>query len=390
MNLDIFSNYNLQREELLARIAHELQLDSTRKERMETAYKAITELLENDDEFFKDLEIIIYPQGSVRIGTTVKPINREDYDLDAVLHIYDPYQNHTPEEIYNALVEAIERSDLYRPKSEKKNRCVRINYKDDFHMDILPGCMVYLNDKEKIAIPEKKLKTWSFANPIGFAEWFMVIANSVKQSMLSNFEMEIVEAKIESEPLPKDLYEKTPLQRAVQLVKRYRDIFFDDKDYSVSSIVITTLLAYKYNGEESIFETIDNTIGAIISDYDLAIRSGKKFKVFNPVDPDEEFTDSWAKEHYESFYDFIIDFYERWSNLKNSFETSKENYIKLFGEGIYKQCLIGQEKCYASLSKDKLTKASGIILGGKAHTDKHGQINSGSGVKNKYHHNYGS
>ena len=48
MNLDIFNNYDLQREELLARIAHELQLDKTRLERMESAYNAVSELLKND------------------------------------------------------------------------------------------------------------------------------------------------------------------------------------------------------------------------------------------------------------------------------------------------------------------------------------------------------
>lgn len=389
MNIDLFKNYDLQREELLTRIAFELELDKTRREKMETAYNAISELLKNDDEFFKELEIVIYPQGSVMIGTTVKPINRDDFDLDTVLHIYDPHGNHTPEEIYNALVAALERSEVYESKMKKKNRCVRIDYKDDFHIDILPGCMVYIHDREKIAIPEKGLIRWTFSNPKGYGNWFLNIASMVKESMLSNFRTAMIEAKVETEPLPDDFYNKSPLQRAVQLVKRYRDIFFENKDYAVSSIVISTLLARMYEGEGSTFETIDNAIGRIISDYDLAVRSGKKFKIFNPVDTDEEFTDSWIDKHYESFYAFVTDFSQKWSNLKNSFETSKEDYIKLFGEGVYKQCLIGQEKCYAGLTEDKLSKASGLILGGKAHTDKHGQINSENGVKNQKHHNYG-
>ena len=101
--IDIFKDYVLQREELLARIAQELQLDKTRLERMETAYNAVADVLKKDNDFFNDLEIEVYAQGSKRIGTTVKPINDEDFDLDTVLHIYDLYCNHSPEQVYNAL-----------------------------------------------------------------------------------------------------------------------------------------------------------------------------------------------------------------------------------------------------------------------------------------------
>jgi hypothetical protein len=43
--IDIFKDYVLQREELLARIAQELQLDKTRLERMENAYNTVAEVL---------------------------------------------------------------------------------------------------------------------------------------------------------------------------------------------------------------------------------------------------------------------------------------------------------------------------------------------------------
>ena len=111
--IDIFKDYRLQREELLARIAQELQLDNTRIERMESAYKAVSDLLKEDDTFFNNLDIEIYAQGSKRIGTTVKPINEEDFDLDTVLHIYDHYSNHTPEQVYNELVRVIENDGCY-------------------------------------------------------------------------------------------------------------------------------------------------------------------------------------------------------------------------------------------------------------------------------------
>lgn len=390
MNVDIFKNYELQREELLARIAQELELDKTRKEKMETTYNAVSDVLKKDNEFFKDLDIVVYPQGSVRIGTTVKPINNDDFDLDTVLHIYDRYSNHTPTEIFNALVRVLKGNGNYSDIMEEKDRCVRINYKGDFHMDILPACMQELYDNEKIAIPERDLNSWSSGNPKGFANRFLQKANSVKKSMLKAFSETFIKAQVDTEPLPSEVYEKTPLQRAVQLVKRYRDIYFENKKYPVSSIVLTTIISENYNGEESIFDTITNTIATIKNNYNNAVLSGKRFKIFNPVDENEEFTDSWTDENYKNFIAFITDFYTKWETLKESFETSGKNYIELFGEGIYKSSLQSQIKRYSHLSSNCFTKANGIILGGSAYTNSKGQINTNQGVKNESYHNFGN
>lgn len=387
--LDIFKNYILQREELLARIAQELQLDKTRIERMETAYNTLSELLKKDNDFFESLEIEVYAQGSKRIGTTVKPINEGDFDLDTVLHIYDASYNHSPEQIYNALVKSLENDSYYKSIMEKKKRCVRLNYKSDFHMDILPACMPNEYDKENIHIPEKALKSWSSGNPKGFANWFLKIANSVETSMLRQYSNVLLEAKVETEPLPDELYLKTPLQRAVQLLKRYRDIYFQNKDYPVSSVVITTLVTMLYERESSIFETINNVTRKIKDNYLQSVRGGYKFKILNPVNTNEDFTDSWTNAHYESFYSFIADFYNKWQNLQVSFETGKDDYILLFGEGVYKKSLNEQFKTFSKSTNDIFSKSSGLIVGGSAFTNSKGIINTTQGVKNEHHHNFG-
>ncbi len=387
--IDIFQNYILQREELLARIAQELQLDRTRLDRMETAYDAVAEILKKDNEFFDGLVIEVYAQGSKRIGTTVRPINKEDFDLDVVLHIYDPYYNHTPAEIYNALVKALEKNEYYKSIMEKKKRCIRLNYKTDFHMDILPACMPNYSEKEMIKIPEKALQGWSSGNPKGFSSWFLQIANTAKEPMLRTYSSALLEAQVEAEPLPGELYLKTPLQRAVQLLKRHRDIYFKRRDYRVSSIVITTLAANFYEGENSIFEAIDNVLGRIKVNYNDAVSKGYRFNIMNPVNPEEDFTDSWTASHYDSFFEFVRDFYNKWQKLKSTFEFSKEDYIELFGEGTYKKSLNDQFRMFSKSTANIYAQSSGLILGGSAYTNTKGSINTNSGIKNGYHHNFG-
>jgi len=388
--LDIFNNYELQREELLARIAHELELDQTRRDRMEQAYNKVLEVLKKDEVFFKDLELELYAQGSVRIHTTVKPINREDFDLDAVLHIYDLYSKFDPTKIYNALVRVLEDDPYYSTILEKKDRCVRLNFKSDFHIDILPGCMAQEDDRERIAIPEKKLKNWSSGNPKGFGSWFLEKAESPEDYLLKSFSSSFVKAEVEAEPLPDiSFYEKTPLQRSVQLVKRSRDIYFKDKDNSVSSIVITTLMGVFYDGENSIYDTINNCLSKIKNSYNKALGDGKRFKITNPVDEHEIFTDSWTEAHYKSFYGFVEDLYTKWEILKKGFDKSGEKYVILFGEKLYKSSLQDQIKTLSKYTKNPVSATSGLILNEQAKTDRQGKVNKNHGVKNERHHNFG-
>lgn len=387
----IFKNYDIQREELLARIAQQLELNPTRAERMEKAYNAIFELLKKDEAFFAGVEIELYVQGSKRIGTTVKPINGDDFDLDIVLHIHVLHKEYNPVDVYNALVDALERDPYYKSIMEKKARCVRLNYKDDFHMDILIGCLVTPDDFERLAIPERDLIAWSSSNPKGFGNWFLGVANSAERSMLKRFsEQLVVEAKIDQEQLPEnDLYNKLPLQRGVQLIKRARDIYFTNKNYAVSSIVLTTLMGRFYSGQESIYDTIDEVIQNIINQHTRSIRTGEKFEIRNPVDPNEVFTDTWTDKHYGEFYAFISDFHTKWNKLKQNFEQSGEAYIDLFGEGQYKDSLREQVKLMSRFDSDEITKANGLILSGAAYTDKNGLITENTGLKNERHSNYG-
>ena len=88
---DVFTDFPLQREDILARIAQSLQLDETRRKQMEDTYRAVTTFLSEDETYFKKLDIDLYAQGSVAIGTTVRPIKGDEFDLDIVLHIKKPY-----------------------------------------------------------------------------------------------------------------------------------------------------------------------------------------------------------------------------------------------------------------------------------------------------------
>lgn len=348
------NNKTAQIDDLLARAAEKLQLNKARKEKIESSYAAIQNLLETDKEFFDKIDFEIYPQGSVRIGTTVKPIKDNEFDLDIVLHIKNSrYQDIDPMNVYNQLKRVLHSDDRYRDKVELKNRCIRIDYAGDFHMDVLPGCQVENQNSDKIVIPDRELKSWLTSNPKGYGKWFIAKSDSVRQTLL--------EKAFSMEDLPSDEYAtKKPLQRAVQIIKRYRDLFFEkDTTYATPSIVLTTLAGQLYQNQDSIFETIDSIVSQLKNSTNSSRNT--RIKVVNPVNPEEDFTDKWEREptYYTEFIKFVEALYHNWQNLK------KEN--GLIEEGNILKGIIG-EKLYSDSVKDQTLLTEDFRRKGKLFT----------------------
>lgn len=399
MNLQQYLHDNgLQREDILTRIAVSLELDETRKQRMESAYNAVYDILEKDEIFFSKVDFLVYPQGSKAIGTTVKPRGKEEFDLDITVEIRDPYYNYTSSEIYNHLIRVLSNNDIYKEKLVKKNRCARIDYVGDFHMDVLPGCIV-INGDSKIMVPDRELSSWTSSNPKGYANWFTQKAETVSSSNLNKafrtFSA-LNEAKAEQEELPNDdIYSKEPLKRAVQLTKRYRDIYFEkNPKYKTSSIVLTTIFGELYEGEPSIYQTIDSILNKIVkryTDYQYLFESQgvyKRIKVLNPVNSDEDFTEKWdkEKEYYNQFIAFAKSYREKWEKLKNgNFGVAED----LFGSDRIKGILTEQLKELSKNEGNQLEAAGVTIMSGNAFVDKSGNINSSTGYKSKENRNFG-
>lgn len=348
-----------QIDDLLDKMAEDLQLDQTRYERMKSHYNAVKDWIEADDKFFKPFKYDVYPHGSVRILTTVKPIGKDEFDLDIAVHLKTSWTTHTPQRIYNELKRRLEENEIYKKMLIPKNRCLRLDYSGDFHMDILIGIQENEWDEDKLRVPDNLLGTWVSSNPRGYASWFLKRANMVKVSLL--------EKALRAENLPADNFQnKKPLQRAVQLIKRYRDVYFqNDDEYRTSSIILTTIAAQFYNGEDSIFDAVDNIITAIQS---RILYTSSRIKIFNPVNEQEDFTDKWEREpeHYLAFKKFCLHLFNEWQQLKKQQGVLNEGRILkgLFGDELFMKAQTKQSDMLESYRKSNqlgMDRASGIL-----------------------------
>lgn len=354
----LIENKATQIDNLLNEMAKEVQLDETRYKRMVKSYESIKHWIEADELFFKPYKYEVYPQGSVRIFTTVKPIGKDEFDLDIVIHFKDNMILHKPDRIYTELKRRLNEHETYRKMLEPKSRVLRLNYTGDFHMDIMPGIQDRFYDENKIRVPDRKLGEWVSSNPRGYADWFMAKANLARTSLL--------EKALRAERIQVDDFNnKKPLQRAVQLIKRYRDIYFKkDGSYKTRSIILTTIAGQFYSGEESIFETVDNIIAAIQTKFSFP----KRLKIYNPVNPEEDFTDKWDIEpqYYDAFKAFVIHLHQEWQKLKkdNGIIAEAKIFKGLFGDELVEQVHAKESEIIGGLRKNGnlgSLRESGII-----------------------------
>jgi len=301
---------------LLEKIAEELDIPESLYLEAKNRYESVGDWLSKGDSLLTVYNPEIYPQGSFLLGTVIKPIsNKDEYDIDLVCFLADLDKSETSQSELKSIVGTrLKENDTYeRLLDEEGRRCWTLNYANEFHMDILPAIAdldlqkigglhqdaILITDKKKI---DQGDVDWPKSNPKGYAKWFFsrqeVIYMAIKKQLA-----DLLKASIDDIPNYKV---KTPLQRAIQVLKRHRDIFFSRKhsEHKPISIIITTLTAEIYQGQENIYSAIYDILQAINEDI---VKQNGNFSIKNPVNRDENFADKWNEDEKLplAFFDWI-------------------------------------------------------------------------------------
>ena len=238
---------NAQLVGVLERLCQGLELTDRQFELAKSRYEAVGRWLAGAEEKLIRT-VLIYPQGSTAIGTTVKPIGRIEHDVDLVSHVVEPDQLISPAALKFAIGNSLRSNGLYAPILEEMGRCWRINYTGEFHLDITPSIPNPECPKGGVLVPDKELRSWTPSNPKGYKTLFLERAKIMPQMRLSKSMAAMDSARSVVEPYPEQVGFKGILPRTVQLSKRHRDIHFQQLDPSLApiSIIITTLASRAY------------------------------------------------------------------------------------------------------------------------------------------------
>jgi len=300
-------------EKFLINFVISLEISDSAKEKAEKRYESIGNWLSREESVLVDFKPEFYSQGSIRLGTTIKPLNKDgEYDLDAVcllnnLRVDICPQKSVKELIGHELRLYVKANNFNKPLDEGK-RCWTLEYSDSaqFHMDVLPSVpdekgfismlesnnvtmdnIQTLHTSTAIAITDNTSDNyskvdinWNKSNPKGYHEWFKkrcIVTQVTKDSITIESRHESVE-EIPTQP------EKLPLQKAIMILKRHRDIMFEkDTEHKPISIIITTLSARAYSGSESLEDTLNKIINGI--EQEITCDMNKNCEVLNPINP---------------------------------------------------------------------------------------------------------
>jgi Cyclic GMP-AMP synthase DncV-like, nucleotidyltransferase domain len=234
---------------------------------------------------------VVYPQGSIRLGTMVRPIAEgAEYDVDLVCRRdvakASTTQAELKAEVGDGVAAYIAAGADGDPHREEGKRCWTLVYpREPFHMDVLPAVPNQEALPNGILLTDRDFRLWLPSNPVDYATWFRTRMEREYAEKRA-----IVAKQMDVEDVP-DWYVKTTLQRTVQALKRHRDIHFADEPVQrPASIIITTLAARAYSGGGSLYEVLLEVVERMPT---LVERRDGVWWVANPVQEDENFADRW-------------------------------------------------------------------------------------------------
>ena len=283
-------------------LTEEVNLNMTRRNILNDHVTAVTKALD-DLEGYRSFE----KQGSFALGTIIKPKDSNDeYDADlTILMDNNSTIYSSPKSYIEGVYDYLKRNGTYKDKIKRKKRCVRVNYNDDCHLDLVP-CVKY---QDSLWICNWETDQFEITDGTGYREWF----------------------------LQKNSQTDGNLRRVVRLVKFLRD---HKNTFTAPSIILTTLMAQEVSPGESSenFKTIPDTLDILTTGVSNFLKNNSTIPIIlNPALPIEEFSSPtqnrhWNETQYKNFRTQFISLSDRISEAIA--ESDKNKSIQLW-KGLY-------------------------------------------------------
>jgi hypothetical protein len=321
---------------ILDLLCRQIELPPQKVASAKSRYKTIGDVLIGEESSLSGFSPRVYAQGSISLGTTNRPLETYEFDVDLAC-AFALRPSNDPDEVRRALFNQLANHPEYKGRVYLKARCVQVAFVDEFHMDVMP-CIPTTG--KNVQVPDRQAGGWVLSDPEGYAADFHEAAKKLPRRLTvpltaDDNRMVLAEKMGTVEPFPAlDGLTKMPLQRCVQLLKRHRDkIFYEDNSTAPSSIIITTLArrSYAKQVDQSAYDCpiellIDMVRGMPEFIQTRRLGDGRlDYTIGNPVLPAENFASKWKDDSR-----LPSDFY----SWQRSALRSLEELAKMAGAGL--------------------------------------------------------
>lgn len=321
-----------------------ISLNPVREEKINSALSNWENKLKSN-EAIKDIFNDFYTQGSYSTKTVIRPQNGNEFDIDTIL-VLNLEEEKKPKEVIKFISDTLRGYEKFKDRIIQKDRCVRVKYAGEFHVDIVP---VKPSVEEHVLIPCKSEDEWKETNPAGFKKW----CNGKNKD--SNYKLVPV----------------------TKIVKYWRDNFVG-KDTAPKSILLTAIIGNHIVGCSSVAESLVLTLESIVKNLDDFLNDDNEPYVINPSLESENLARDWDKGKFDIFKNKLEKFAkESRTALNDDNITSIEKW----------QVIFGSDKFPSELPEE--AKTAEQIAAGAVYVSKIGALNSSVGKKIVEHRFFG-
>ena len=215
----------------------------------------------------------IVPQGSWAHRTIIRPPSNLEFDADFLVEIAEePDWNSDPRKYANAVWKALETHGTYGTMSTQKVRCVRVDYANDCHIDVVP--FVRLSTGREVIV-NRTTNVFEDTNPVGFTEWLQA----------------------------KDGITGGDLRKVIRLLKYLRDF---RGTFRIKSVLLTCLvgeIVENWRGyDPAYYHDVPTTLVHLVEDLDQWLQARLyKPTIIDPSCPSSTFDHRWTDAQYAAF-----------------------------------------------------------------------------------------
>ena len=301
-------------ERLLVAVAIKTELPPSQHERLAKCREELQDYIQREGSPLEGLVDYFYPQGSVAVGATIASRKRENgFDIDVIVELSGRYR---PEQALDLLYRAIKGSpgSKYHDNTKKQSRCITVEFPDNMHIDLSPAVLInpeverlswiFESKKKAGVLEEKEIIMNSFA----FAKYYKVncpaddqFADAYRRRQ-QEFEKRMMGLAHDADSVPTPEHTsvkdgKSPVTVALQLLKRFRNIRWLERDERMPASVMLQCLALKFAVPGgTISENLVCIAESILRFLKDAKSMGQLIIVVNPCCDLDIYTDRWPED----------------------------------------------------------------------------------------------
>lgn len=244
-----------------------VNLNESRLDLLDQRVAAIVKVLKSDTDLGDRVREHI-PQGSWAHKTIIKPLNNHEFDADILVRL-DEVPEWTEQRYLREVRAALRRSTTYKEMVRKKNRCVRIGYANDCHVDVVPH--VHVADGRQVIVNYAEGK-FENTNPEGYTAWMK----------------------------ERDTLAHGNLRKVLRLLKYLRDY---KQTFSVPSVILTLLVAERvtdWDADER-YKDVPTALTNMLADLDSWLQMHPVMPLLeDPSCPGTYFNHRWDEPQYNN------------------------------------------------------------------------------------------